>query len=71
MMREIKTLNVTCHEAEVLREAEEILMRVQLNFGGKTTITSIETGECICPNELGRARGILSFCATYNTIEVN
>lgn len=71
MMREIETLSVTCREAEVLREAAEILIRVQLDFGGKNTIVSVETGECICPNELGRARGILSFCASYSAVTIN
>ncbi len=65
-----KAMLITCDESNILNEADVILGEVQNAFGGETTIMSLETGEVITPGDLARARAILSFVATYRTVEV-
>lgn len=62
------SLGVDVKEAEILRQAEEILFRLQMDFGDNATIISAETGECICPGELSRARTVLGFVGHYNAV---
>lgn len=62
------SLGVTVEEAEILRKAGEILHLLQLGFGDSTTITSVETGECVCPGEISRTRAVLGFMAQYNAV---
>ena len=66
-----KAMLVPLEEVNALKKAEEVLRDVQLNLGGETTIMSLETGEVITPGELGRARSILDFIATYRMVEVH
>lgn len=66
-----RVLGITPAQAETLRKASEIVFRTQLDFGGKNTIVSVETGECICPDELARTRTVLEFLAQYNAVSIN
>lgn len=65
-----KAMLIDAEETAILRTADEILGEVQNAFGSETTIMSLETGEVITPGDLARARAILSFVATYRTVEV-
>ena len=63
-------MNVSVQEAEILRQADEILHKVQNSFGDDNTIISVETGECITPGSLSSARGTLGFVAQYNAVDI-
>ena len=66
-----KAMLISLEEGDALKKAEEVLRDIQLKLGGENTIMSLETGEVIAPGELGRARSILDFIATYRMVEVH
>lgn len=66
-----KEITLSLEEYVTITDAMETLAEFQAAFGRETTITSLETGECICPGELARARGILDFVATHRMVEVH
>lgn len=66
-----KEITLSLEEYVTIKEAMETLSELQAALGTENTITSLETGECICPGELARARGILDFVATHRMVEVH
>lgn len=67
----IKSMQVTCDEAQSLSKARLVLTQFQLAVGGENVIMSVDTGEVITPGDIARARAILDFVESYHLIEVN
>lgn len=67
----IKSMQVTCEEAENLSKAHLVLTQFQMAIGGENVVMSVDTGEVITPGDIARARAILDFVKNYHLIEVN
>lgn len=67
----IKSMRITCDEAESLSKANLILTQLQMDVGGENVVMSVDTGEVITPGDIARARAILSFVESHHLIEIN
>ena len=54
-----------------LEKADEILEKVQREFGNHITLQDPTTGECLDIDELARVRGILSMLAKTNVLQMS
>jgi hypothetical protein len=54
-----------------LEKADEILEKVQREFGNHITLQDPTTGECLDVDELARVRGILSMLAKANVLQMS
>lgn len=52
--------DLTENEKFILRKADKILYRIQLELGNDKSTQSFENGDLVDGSEIGRARGILS-----------
>ena len=59
-----------CEKAE-LEKADEVLEKVQREFGQHITLQDPNTGECLDVEELARVRGILSMLANANVLQMS
>ena len=54
-----------------LEKADEILEKVQREFGNHIRLQDPTTGECLDVDELARVRGILSMLAKANVLQMS
>ena len=52
--------DLTENEKFILRKADKILYRIQLELGNNKSTQSFENGDLVDGSEIGRVRGILS-----------
>lgn len=71
LIKNVIDTGLTCEEIETLKEADEILHRMQITFGEQLDMTSLESGEVISTNEFARVRGILGGLTEYRVWQLS
>ena len=64
----IHELILNDEELKAIEILEPMLAELQDNFGRKSTLQAVETGEIIKGEEIARMRGVLDFLYNYRAI---